>query len=32
MIPRGAPGTFDGGTILGLTSTCVDAGDETWIY
>jgi hypothetical protein len=32
MIPRGAPGTFDGGTILGLTSTSVDAGDETWIY
>jgi hypothetical protein len=32
VIPRGAPGTFDGGTILGLTSNRVDAGDETWIY
>jgi hypothetical protein len=32
MIPRGAPGTFDGGTILGLTSNSVDSGDETWIY
>ena len=31
VIPRGAPGTFDGGTILGVTSNCVDAGDETWM-
>lgn len=32
MIPRGAPGTFDGGVILGVTSNSVEAGDETWIY
>lgn len=32
VIPRGAPGTFDGGAILGVSSTSVDAGDETWIY
>ena len=32
VIPRGAPGTFDGGAILGVSSTTVDAGDETWIY
>ncbi|HRE84213.1 MAG TPA: hypothetical protein PLN52_24425, partial [Opitutaceae bacterium] len=25
------PGTFDGGAILGLTSTAVHAGDETWM-
>ena len=31
VIPRGAPGTFDGGTILGVTSTCIHAGDETWL-
>ncbi|MBI5688907.1 MAG: hypothetical protein HZC55_02330 [Verrucomicrobia bacterium] len=31
VIPRGAPGTFDGGTILGVTSTRIDAGDETWL-
>jgi hypothetical protein len=31
IIPRGAPGTFDGGTILGVTSNCIHAGDETWV-
>lgn len=32
VIPRGAPGSFDSGAILGVTSNCVDAGDETWAY
>src|SRR5262249_51493180 len=32
MIPRGAPGTFDGGVILGVSSNTVDVADETWIY
>jgi hypothetical protein len=32
MIPRGAPGTFDAGAILGVSSNSVDVGDETWIY
>lgn len=32
VIPRGAPGSFDGGAILGVTSNSVDAGDETWMY
>jgi hypothetical protein len=32
MIPRGAPGTFDGGSILGVSSTAVHVGDETWVY
>jgi hypothetical protein len=32
MIPHGAPGTFDAGAILGVSSTPVNAGDETWIY
>lgn len=32
MIPRGAHGNFDAGAILGLSSTTVDAGDETWVY
>ena len=32
VIARGAPGNFDGGTILGVSSTCVNAGDETWVY
>lgn len=32
VIPRGAPGSFDGGAILGVTSNSVDAADETWIY
>jgi hypothetical protein len=32
VIPRGEPGTFDGGGILGVTNTAVHAGDETWVY
>ncbi|MCX7827160.1 MAG: hypothetical protein N2689_16645, partial [Verrucomicrobiae bacterium] len=32
VIPRGAPGTFDGGSILGVSSTAVHAGDETCVY
>lgn len=32
IIPRGAPGTFDGGSILGVSSTAVHVGDETWVY
>ncbi|WP_395740406.1 hypothetical protein [Prosthecobacter sp.] len=32
VIGRGQPGTFNGGTILGVSSTSVDAGDETWVY
>ncbi len=32
IIPRGAPGTFDGGSILGVSSTAAHVGDETWVY
>ncbi|MCX7010426.1 MAG: hypothetical protein NTY53_24825 [Kiritimatiellaeota bacterium] len=32
VIGCGTPGTFDGGAILGVSSTCVDVGDETWAY
>jgi hypothetical protein len=32
VIQRGAPGTFDGGSILGVSSTAVHVGDETWVY
>ncbi len=32
VIPRGAPGSFDAGTILGVSSTCVHVGEETWVY
>jgi hypothetical protein len=32
VIPRGAPGTYDGGAILGVSSTCVHVGDKTWVY
>jgi hypothetical protein len=32
VIPRGVPGTFDGGSILGVSSTAVHVGDETWVY
>lgn len=32
MIPRGAPGAFDGGAILGVSSAPVSVGDETWVY
>lgn len=32
VIARGAPGSFDAGAILGVSNTCVHAGDETWVY
>jgi hypothetical protein len=32
VIPRGAPGTFDGGAILGVSSTPVSVRDKTWVY
>jgi hypothetical protein len=32
VIARGAPGNFDAGTILGVSSTSVDVGEETWVY
>jgi hypothetical protein len=32
VIPRGAPGTFDGGAILGVASNPVHTKDETWVY
>lgn len=32
VIPRGQPGTFDSGSILGVSSTCVHVGDKTWVY
>lgn len=32
VIPRGEPGTFDGGAILGVSSTAVQVGDHTWVY
>lgn len=32
IIPRGQPGTFDGGALLGVASQPVDTGDETWVY
>lgn len=32
VIPRGAPGTFDGGAILGVSSTATHFGDQTWVY
>lgn len=32
VIPRGAPGTFDGGGILNVSSTAVDTPTETWVY
>jgi hypothetical protein len=32
IIPRGAPGTFDGGAMLGVTNTAVHTATETWIY
>ncbi|MSU64819.1 MAG: hypothetical protein EXS38_01665 [Opitutus sp.] len=32
VIPHGAPGTFNGGAILGLASSPVSAGKETWVY
>lgn len=32
IIPRGAPGGFDGGSIFGVCSTVVHTDDETWVY
>jgi hypothetical protein len=32
VIPRGEPGTFDGGAILGVSSTATHLGDKTWVY
>lgn len=32
IIPRGAPGTFDGGAIYNTAGEPVDVGDETWLY
>jgi hypothetical protein len=32
IIPRGGPGTFDGGALLGVTSTAVHTSTETWLY
>lgn len=32
IIPRGAQGGFDGGSIFGVCSTAVHVGDETWVY
>jgi len=32
MIPRGTPGTFDGGALLGVASQPVDTDEQTWIY
>lgn len=32
VIPRGARGSFDAGTLLGVSSTCVHSGKETWVY
>jgi hypothetical protein len=32
IIARGAEGGFDGGSIFGVCTTMVHAGDETWVY
>jgi hypothetical protein len=32
IIPRGAAGGFDGGSIFGVCSTAVHTDDETWVY
>lgn len=32
IIARGAVGTFDGGSIFGVSNTAVHVGEETWIY
>lgn len=32
MIPRGAPGSFDGGGILGVACAPVHTANETWVY
>jgi hypothetical protein len=32
LIPRGSPGTFDAGAILGVSSVPVHTERETWVY
>ena len=32
IIPRGAAGSFDAGSIFSVGSTAVHVGDETWVY
>lgn len=32
VIPRGEPGAFDGGAILGVSSVPVHTDQETWVY
>lgn len=32
VIPRGAPGTFDGGAMLGVACAPVHTATETWVY
>jgi hypothetical protein len=32
VIPNGPPDSFDAGCILGVSSTAVHVGDETWLY
>jgi hypothetical protein len=32
VIPRGAPGTYDGGAILGVSCAPIHTADETWVY
>jgi hypothetical protein len=32
IIARGAPGSFDAGSIFGVCSTAVHVGEETWVY
>lgn len=32
IIPRGAPGTFDGGAMLGVSNSAVHTESETWMY
>ncbi len=32
IIARGAAGSFDAGSIFGVSNTAVHVGDETWIY
>lgn len=32
IIPRGSPGTFDGGGILGMSNTATHTPTETWVF
>jgi hypothetical protein len=32
MIPRGPPGTYNAGAILGVATAPVDVGDASWLY